>query len=50
MRRALLLAICCLPVSAHANGAMGLGLELWDLNYWFAYVAAIIVAEAWLTG
>lgn len=50
MRRAFLLAICCLPVSAHANGAMGLGLELWDLNYWFAYVAAIIVAEAWLIG
>lgn len=29
---------------------MGLGLEMWDLRYWFAYVLVMIVAEAWLIG
>lgn len=29
---------------------MGLGLEMFDLRYWFAYVAVMVGAEAWLIG
>jgi hypothetical protein len=29
---------------------MGLGLEMWDLSSWFAYVIAMILVEAWLIG
>jgi len=29
---------------------MGLGLEQWDLTYWFVYVAATVVMEAWFIG
>ncbi len=29
---------------------MGLGLEMWDLRYWFSYVLAMIVLESWLIG
>jgi len=29
---------------------MGLGLEQWDLNYWFAYVVATVVFEGWYIG
>lgn len=29
---------------------MGLGLEMWDLRVWFAYVLAMILLEAWLIG
>ncbi len=36
--------------SAHANGAMGLGLEMFDLRYWCAYVLATVIVEAWLIG
>lgn len=39
-----------LAAGAQANGAMGLGLEMFDLRYWFAYVAAMVVLEAWLIG
>lgn len=39
-----------LPVLASANGAMGLGLEIFDLRYWFAYVVATVVFEAWFIG
>lgn len=46
----LLLAAALLASTAQANGAMGLGLEMWDLRYWFAYVVVIIGLEAWLIG
>lgn len=36
--------------AASANGAMGLGLEMWDLSYWYAYVVATVVFEAWYIG
>ncbi len=29
---------------------MGLGLEMFDLRYWFAYVGAMVIFEAWLIG
>lgn len=45
-----IVAVFCIAASAQANGAMGLGLEMWDLRYWFAYVVAIIALEAWLIG
>lgn len=44
------LAAVLLAPSASANGAMGLGLEMFDLNYWFAYVVVTIGLEAWLIG
>lgn len=43
-------SILCLATVARANGAMGLGLEMWDLRYWYAYVVVIIALEAWLIG
>ncbi|MCH7904617.1 MAG: hypothetical protein IH944_08645 [Armatimonadetes bacterium] len=42
--------ILCLATVAQANGAMGLGLEMWDLRYWFAYVVVMVGLEAWLIG
>lgn len=39
-----------LAAAATANGAMGLGLEMWDVRYWFAYVIVMVLAEAWLIG
>lgn len=50
MRGLFIAATLTLAASAHANGAMGLGLEMFDLNYWFAYVGVIVVLEAWLIG
>lgn len=52
MRRFLLIVTASLltAVPAMANGAMGLGLEQWDPNIWFIYVAAMTTAEAWLMG
>jgi len=35
---------------ALANGAMGLGLEIFDIRYWIAYVVVTIVFEAWMIG
>ncbi len=43
-------AVVLIAPSASANGAMGLGLEMFDLTYWFAYVVVIIALEAWLIG
>lgn len=43
-------AIVLVPSLASANSAMGLGLERWDLRFWYAYVAVIVLAEAWLLG
>lgn len=45
-----LLLIQALATPALANGAMGLGMEMWDLRYWYAYVGAMVVTEAWLIG
>jgi hypothetical protein len=42
--------LLALASSAMANGSMGLGLEMWDLRYWFAYVIAIVALEAWFMG
>lgn len=51
MRKVSVLAfLVALPTFALANGAMGLGLEQWDLNYWFAYVVATVVFEGWYIG
>lgn len=50
MRFALAGCLLVLPVAAMANGAMGLGLEIFDLRYWAAYVVAMVGAEAWLIG
>lgn len=50
MRSRAILWLCLLPAGAFANGAMGLGLEMWDLRYWFAYVLIMIVGEALLIG
>jgi len=44
------LAVLGTAATASANGAMGLGLEMFDLRYWFAYVVAMVVLEAWLIG
>jgi hypothetical protein len=33
-----------------ANGAMGLGLEMFQFNYWLVYVVATVVFEAWWIG
>ncbi len=32
---------------ALANGAMGLGMEMWDLRYWAAYCLSMVAVEAW---
>jgi len=40
----------CVPALAMANAAMGLGLEQWALTYWFAYVFAMVILEAWFIG
>lgn len=50
MRFLAALVLLLLAAGAQANGAMGLGLEMFDLRYWFAYVAAMVVLEAWLIG
>jgi hypothetical protein len=50
MRFLAALTLLLLAAGAQANGAMGLGLEMFDLRYWFAYVAAMVVLEAWLIG
>lgn len=50
MRAWFILAALGLVASASANGAMGLGLEMFELNYWFAYVGVTVVLEAWLIG
>lgn len=44
---AILIAV---PSAALANAAMGLGIEIFDLNYWGAYVIATVVLEAWMIG
>lgn len=49
-RIALVSVMACLAANACANGAMGLGMEMWDLRYWAAYVVAMVVLEAWLIG
>lgn len=36
--------------AAWANGAMGLGLEMFDFQTWLVYVAATVVLEAWMLG
>ncbi|MEQ1932443.1 MAG: hypothetical protein ABL962_01000 [Fimbriimonadaceae bacterium] len=46
----LVLVAVLLAPSASANGAMGLGLEMFDLTYWFAYVGVTVILEAWLIG
>ena len=38
------------PAGVYANAAMGLGLEVFDMRYWLAYVAVTVVFEAWLIG
>jgi len=50
MRLLCLVAILLAPTVALANGAMGLGLEMFDPTYWWAYVAAMVLGEAWLIG
>lgn len=50
MKRALLLLGILIPASAFANAAMGLGLEMWAVPYWAAYVVAMVIGEAWLIG
>ena len=45
-----MVAVLGIAASAQANGAMGLGLEMWDLRYWLAYVVAMVALEAWLIG
>ncbi|MCE9558341.1 MAG: hypothetical protein K8R88_05270 [Armatimonadetes bacterium] len=51
MRRQYLVAVTMLlPTVSLANGAMGLGLERWDLRFWWAYVVLMVAAEAWLIG
>jgi hypothetical protein len=51
MHRAIVaVLLLALATSAMANGSMGLGLEMWDLRYWFAYVVAIVALEAWFMG
>lgn len=50
VRPGAILAVLGLAASASANGAMGLGLEMFDLRYWFAYAVAMVVLEAWLIG
>ncbi|MBX3118316.1 MAG: hypothetical protein KF784_04565 [Fimbriimonadaceae bacterium] len=39
-----------LPVSAFANGDMGLAYQMFDYRYWFAYVAFAVIFEAWFMG
>jgi hypothetical protein len=36
--------------TALANGAMGLGLEMFQSSYWYVYVATMVGLEAWLIG
>lgn len=50
MRNSVILAIVALPAISSANGAMGLGLEMFHLGYWLIYVIAMIVFEAWWIG
>lgn len=50
MRALIVVAILALAASAHANGAMGLGLEMFELTYWYAYVGVTVALEAWLIG
>lgn len=50
MRGLIIVTALALSASAHANGAMGLGLEMFELSYWFAYVGVTVVLEAWLIG
>lgn len=45
-----LVGLVGLPTFALANGAMGLGLEMWDLGFWFVYVLATVVFEGWYIG
>ncbi|MFI5387030.1 MAG: hypothetical protein ACHQ50_13025 [Fimbriimonadales bacterium] len=49
-RRHLTLVLVAIPAFAQANGAMGLGLEIFDLRYWTGYVVATVVFEAWMIG
>lgn len=49
-RRIVAVVLAILPTLALANGAMGLGLEIFDLRYWCAYVVATVVFEAWMIG
>lgn len=51
MKRAfLLIGLLATAVSALANGAMGLALEMFEFKTWFVYVAAMLIIEAWMIG
>ena len=50
VRPAITLLLATLPVVVFANGAMGLGLEMFDIGFWLAYVAVTIFFEAWFIG
>ncbi len=50
MRRLAIPIILLLPALTWANGAMGLGLEMFHFGYWLVYVVAMIVFEAWWIG
>ncbi len=41
---------CGLARFASANGAMGLALEMFDYAYWWPYVIATVILEAWMIG
>ncbi|HLK16413.1 MAG TPA: hypothetical protein VKT78_16520 [Fimbriimonadaceae bacterium] len=44
-----ILLVCAIP-AARANGAMGLALEMFGYEYWWPYVAVMVVLEAWMIG
>jgi hypothetical protein len=50
MRKTTTALILTLPTLTLANGAMGLGLEMFQLSYWLVYVVVIVVFEAWWIG
>lgn len=50
MRRGVVILGVALAASARANGAMGLGLEVFRVDAWWAYVVVTIIFEAWLMG
>jgi hypothetical protein len=50
VRLALTFFLVSQPIVVLANGAMGLGLEMFDIGFWFAYVAITIVFEACFIG